>query len=108
MTFDPDAIYNQVIEAGDDWADKKAAYEALSDNTKSVLADLTSNYMDGNVSRTEAEMRALACGDYKHHLATVSATRKAFLKAQVRYDSLKMLAELKRSQESSRRQEMRL
>lgn len=108
MTFDPDTIYRELTEAGDEWADKKSAYEALDDNTKSILSDIASNYMDGKVSRAEAEMRALASGDYKHHLATVSAARKAFLKAQVKYDCLKTLAELKRSQESTRRQEMRL
>lgn len=108
MSLDPEAIYKEVTDAGEDWADKKSAYEMLDDNTKSVLADITSNFMDGRMSKTEAEMRALASGEYKNHLASVSAARKAWLKAQVRYDSLKMLAELKRSQESTRRQEMRL
>ena len=109
MTFDPDAIYKQVLEAGERWADLKGAYEALDDNTKSVLADITANYLDGGkMTKSEAEMRALASGDYKHHLATLSWARKAWLKAQVTYDSLKLLAELRRSEESTRRQEMRL
>jgi hypothetical protein len=34
--------------------------------------------------------------------------RKAWLLSQVRYDSIKMLAELRRTQESTRRAEMRL
>lgn len=106
--LDCDAIYREVLAAGEDWADKKAAYEALDDNTKSILADITSNFMDGKVSRTEAEMRALASGDYKQHLASVKAARKAWLMAQVKYDSLKMLADLRRSEESSRRAEMKL
>ena len=103
-----DEIYKEVLASGEAWADAKAAYEALSDNTKSVLADITSNFMDGKMSRSEAEMRALASGEYKVHLASVKAARKAWLFAQVRYDSIKMLAELRRSQESTRRAEMQL
>lgn len=113
MSLDADAIYHEITQAGESWSDLKSAYEALDDNTKSVLAELTGNFLDGvlgkgGISKTEAEMRALASGQFKVHLASVSAARKAFLRAQVKYDSLKMLAELRRSQESTRRQEMRL
>jgi hypothetical protein len=38
----------------------------------------------------------------------VAKARHAFLRAQVKYDSIKMLAELRRTQESTRRAEMRL
>lgn len=108
MNLDPDKIYHEVSTAGEEWADRKSAYEALDDNTKSVLAELMSNFMDGKTSKAEAEMRALASGDYKNHLASLQAARKAWLRSQVRYDSLKMLSELRRSQESSRRAEMGL
>ena len=107
--LDPDAIYRQVIAAGETWADLKGAYEALDANTKSVLSDIQANFLDGaKMTKTEAEMRALASGDYRNHLASVSAARKAYLRAQVTYDSLKMLADLRRSEESTRRQEMKL
>ena len=106
--FDPSEIYHAVSEAGDDWADKKSAYEALDDNTRSILADLASNYMASKLSKSESELRALATKDYRDHLAKLQAARKDWLRAQVKYDSLKMLAELRRSQESTRRQEMRL
>lgn len=106
--FDPDKIYALVSTAGDEWADKKAAYEALDDNTKSVLAEITGRYMDGKVTKATAEMHALASGDYRNHLASVSKARGEFLRAQVKYDSLRMLVELRRSQESTRRAEMSL
>ena len=109
MEFDVDKIFAEVLEAGNGWADKKSAYEALDDNTKSVLADITTDFMDGaKTSRSEAEMRAQASTVYKDHLASKQKARREWLVAQVRYDSLKMLAELRRSQESTRRQEMRL
>lgn len=107
--IDPDKIYSEVVAAGERWADYKSAYEALDDNSKSVLADITANFLDGSkISKSEAEMRALASGDYKTHLASVAKARKEFLRAQVTYDSLKMLAELRRSEESTERAKMNL
>ena len=106
--LDPDKIFHEVSTAGDEWADRKAAFEALDDVTKSVLADITGRFMDGKISRTEAERYALASQDYRQHLASVSKARSEWLRAQVRYDSLKLLADLRRSQESTRRQEMKL
>lgn len=106
--LDPDAIYKQVLAAGEDWADKKAAYEALDDNTDSILADITGQYLEGGGTKAACETRALSSKAYRDHLREVSAARKAWLMAQVRYDSLKMLSELRRSEESTRRQEMRL
>ena len=108
MDFDPDAIYREVTGAGEEWADKKAAFEALDDNTKSVLANITLGYMDGKTSKAEAEVRGLASKAYRDHLAEVKNARREWLLAQVKYDSLKMLADMRRSQESTRRAEMRL
>ena len=106
--FNPDRIYQEVKSAGDDWADKKSAFEALDDNIKSVLADITGRFMDGKTSKTEAERYALASQDYREHLSEVAKARKEWLLAQVKYDSLRMLAELRRSQESTKRAELTL
>lgn len=106
--FEPSEIYQQVLQAGEEWADRKSAYEAFDDNSKSVLAHISISYMGVASSKTEAEMRALASEEYKEHLIALQDARRAFLKAQVRYDSLKMLGEHRRTQESSRRAEMRL
>lgn len=104
--LDPDRIYHEVSSAGESWADVKAAYETLSDHTKSILADIALGYMDGKTSKAEAELRALASKAYREHLAEVKTARRAFLMAQVKYDSIKLLAELRRTQESTRRTEM--
>lgn len=104
-TLDPAEIYRNVTEAGEEWADKKAAYEALDDNTKSILADIASGFMPDN-SKTASEALALASRPFRDHLAEKAIARKAWLLAQVRYDSIKMLAELRRTQESTRRAEM--
>ena len=113
MDFNPDEIYKEVAKAGEEWADFKAAYEALDDATKSVLADITSHFIDGvlgkgGISKTEAEMRALSSGQYRTHLAEKNAARKAWLRSQVKYDSVKMLAGMRVTQESTRRAEMNI
>jgi len=106
--FNPMEIFREVISAGEEWADLKSAYEAYEDNNKSVLADLTSGFMLSSKSRAEAEMYALASEQYKAHLSAKQEARRAYLQAQVKYDSLRLLAELKRTQESTRRTEMRM
>lgn len=108
MEFDPNRIYKQLEDAGNDWADKKAAYEALDRNTKSILASFILAFMDGGTSRVESETRALAATGYKEHLAAVSLAHKAYLQAQVLWNNLQILSELRRSEESSRRAEMAL
>ena len=114
--LDSDRMYAKLIEYGEAWADHKAAYQALDDATKSVLADLTQGYMDPakfttngkGLTRAEGETMALRSQPYRDHLASVSLANKAYLRAQVRYESLKTLIELRRSEESSRRAEMRI
>ena len=108
MTLDPDAIYRTLEKAGEDWADKKAAYEALDRNTKSVFADVLVNFMDSGLSRAESEARSLSSSVYKEHLASVSRAHKSYLQAQVLWSNLQTLAELRRSEESTRRAEMKL
>ena len=107
--LDADRIYHEVTQAGETWADAKSAYEALDGLTKTVLADITTNFLPPVCStRIEAESRALASSDYKEHLAEKSKARRVWLLAEVKYKGLVMLAELRRTQESTRRQEMKL
>lgn len=108
MAFDPDRAYTEVISAGEDWADKKSAYEALDDVTKSILAQLTGEALQSGGSHAQAQTGALASDGYRTHLKALGEARRAFLHAQVRYEGLKMLAELRRTQESTRRAEMKL
>jgi len=104
--IDSDAMYRKLIETGETWADLKAAHQALEDTTKSVLADLTMAYKQGSMA--EAEAMARRSQQYRDHLANVALAHKAYLRAQVRYDSLRTLVELRRSEESTRRAEMGL
>mgnify|MGYP001616202422 FL=1 len=103
--LDADAIYRKVEQAGLDWADKKAAFELLDDMTSTVKADLTTDFYVTCTSKAEAEQRALASARYKEHIAELSAARRAWLTSEVRYKSSQLLADLRRSEESTRRAE---
>lgn len=106
--LDPDRIRERLIEVGEDWADKKAAYEALDDMTKTNLADAMSNYLPTCGTKAEAEMRALMDNAYKAHLGAKAAARRAWLVAEVKWKTSLLWAELRRSQESTKREEMRM
>lgn len=106
--LDADHIYAEISKAGEDWADKKAAFQALDDLTKTNLADIKADYLGSCKSRSEAEDMALASRAFKDHLGSVAAARRAWLLAEVKYRNLQMLAELRRSEESTRRAEINL
>jgi hypothetical protein len=106
--LDADHIYRLISESGEDWADKKSAFQALDDLTKTILSDIKGDYLPSSKSRAEAEDCALASKGYKEHLASLSAARRAWLLAEVRYKNLQLLAELRRSEESTRRAEMNI
>lgn len=104
--FDPEAIYQKLISAGEDWTDKEAAAELLEETKKTVLAELTQGELAGSMA--DRERRALADPVFKLHLTNMVAARKEANRARVRYDSCKVLAELRRTEQSTRRAEMNL
>ena len=101
--FDPERIYKQLTDAGEDWVDKNAAAELLEETKKTVLAELMSGE-DG--ARNAREDSALASAVYKLHLTNMVTARREANRARVRYDSMKVLAEMRRTQESTRRAEI--
>lgn len=105
--FDTDRIYKQLADAGEDWADKQAAAEILEETKKSVLAELMTGG-GSNDSHAKRESAALANPAYKLHLTNMVSARKEANRAKVRYDSMKVLAEMRRTQESTRRAEINI
>ncbi len=104
--MEPEKIYESLVSAGEDWADAEAAAALLEETRKSMLAQCMQD-ADGS-SIASKEMNALASAEYQSFLRGMVTARKAANKARVRYDSAKVLAELRRSQESTRRAEMSL
>lgn len=103
MKLDSDRTYNALVKAGEDWADKDAAATLLEETKKSVLARLK---LDSEAKSDAArETEALCHPDYQAHLESMVDARRDATKAKVRYDSAKTLAELRRSEEATRRAE---
>lgn len=101
--MDAEKIYESLVKAGEEWADAQAAADLLEETKKSVMAKLV-NEAEGSVNARE--YKALADPEYRRHIDGMVTARKAANKARVRYDSAKILSELRRSEESTRRAEM--
>ena len=104
MKLDSDRAYDALIKSGEEWADKDAAASILEETKKSVLARLK-NEAKGK-SDAASETLALASPEYEEHVTQMVEARRQANKARVRYDSAKVLAEMRRSEESTRRAEM--
>ena len=98
--FNPEGIYRSLLEAGEDWTDKEAAADLLEETRKTVLAELMQG-LQGTAA--ERERNALADPAYRLHVTNMTAARREANRARVKYDSAKVLAELRRTQESTRR-----
>lgn len=105
--FDPDKIYANILSSGEEWADKQAAADLLEETRKTILAEIMNAEGQG-LSMVARESLALSSPTYKLHVTNMVAARKEANRARVRYDAVKVLSEMRRSQESTRRAEMRL
>jgi hypothetical protein len=70
--------------------------------TSTVLAELMNGFQGANAER---ERMALADVVYKLHLTKMAVARKEANRARVRYDAMRVLGEMRRTQESTRRAE---
>lgn len=98
-----DRAYDALVKAGEEWADKDAAATLLEETRKSVLAKIKNE--SGEKSDAAKETIALCAGEYLAHVESMVEARRVANKARVRYDSAKTLAELRRSEEATRRAE---
>lgn len=101
--YNPNEIYQALIQSGTEWADKKAAYEQLNDVSKSILAKLKMA-APGNSDAKQTTI-ALAHNEYLIHLSQISEARQEFLISQVRYHSMQALADARRTEASTLRAE---
>jgi hypothetical protein len=107
MSFlNPDKIYNELMVSGEDWADKDAAANLLEEGKKSLLSQLA--IAEQAPSHVKAEASAMASKQYQDYVAAMIEARRVANRAKVRYGAIQVLAELRRSQESTRRAEMQI
>lgn len=104
MKLDSDKAYETLVSNGEDWADKDAAASLFEETKKSVLAKLKNECAEK--SDAAKETIALCHPDYHEHLGLMVEARRQAHRARVKYDAAKTLAEMRRSEESTRRAEM--
>lgn len=102
--IDSDRVYEALVKAGEDWADKDAAANLLEETKKSTLAHIKTKSPEK--SDAAKETLALCDPEYMQHLQLMVEARREANRARVKYDSARMLAEMRRSQEATKRAEM--
>jgi len=104
--IDIDSLCDEAESAGLAWADAKAAYEALKQTEKSVLAQSMKGYFAEGMAGNKAETNALAEPAYVDFLRSMVKAGHAADRARVRYDILKTRIELLRTNASTERAAM--
>jgi hypothetical protein len=108
MTDWASQAYKNIMDSGEDWAEKEAAASLLEDTKKTILAQIKVNI--GNECKSEAarETIALANKAYIDHVNEMNKAREAANKARVKWEASKTLASLRQTQESLKKAEMNL
>lgn len=101
LLIDATKLAAELRKRGDDWADKDAAYKALEEVQKSVLAQAFLNVDGGSVAEKEAKARA--SGIFTEHLDAISKARAEANKARVAYDVYRTYVDLMRTNAAAQR-----
>ena len=99
----PDELYEQLTRLGTDWADKNSAALLLKENKKSILAQVTLQYLSKSKTIKQAETMAEADGDYMKHIQNMVAAERASNIARVNYDAMRTYVDLYRTQQANER-----
>jgi hypothetical protein len=106
MNLDANELYQKLIDAGNDWAEKQAAYNVLDDTRQAVLAKLTLASDAPSVAAREIEAKSSAA--YEEHVKTTQEAFAAALKAKVKYNAIQVWIDLRRTEAANERAAMKL
>jgi hypothetical protein len=101
INLDADKLYHKLTQAGDDWAEKQAAFNVLEDTKNAVLSKLMLNSKAPSVAAKEIEAKASV--EYTDHVQKTQEAMKAALKAKVNYEAIKIWIDLKRTEAANER-----
>lgn len=103
MTFNPDHIFHELEDSAEAMVAAQENARLLEELKKPRLAALTLDEMAVCKSRVEAETRALASDEYAAYVKGMVAAGRLYERARAKYHNQRVLAELRRSQESTAR-----
>ncbi len=101
-----DQLCDEAEALGLTWADAKAAFEALRQTSKSVLAQAEKSYLGEGLTSTKAASMALADDKYIEFVKSMVKAGHAADRARVRYDIIQTRIELLRTNASTERAAM--
>jgi hypothetical protein len=104
--LDIDTLCTEAEEAGYAHADARAAYDALSETRKSVLAQGMKGYFEEGMTAAKSETLALADDAYLEFVRRMVKAGHAADRARVRYDILRTRIELLRTNSATERAAM--
>src|SRR4029079_5731039 len=106
--LDPEELAQELSKRGHEWAERDAAYYALEETKKDVLAQCKALVNDQSLSEIAKESSARLNAIYTDHIKATVAARKAMNVAKVDYTTWQSYLELIRSREATNREEMKL
>lgn len=99
-----DKAYAELLEAGNEFADLNAAAELLERTREPLLCEL--KLASPETSDAARATEAMASEKYVTHVHAMVEARRLANRAKARLGAVQTLAELRRTEEASRRQEM--
>lgn len=100
LILDSTKLHERLQKLGLEWSDADAAYKALEEAGKTVLAQ---EFLAGTGSVAEREARARVSETYRAHLKATADARSAMNRAKVNYDVARVYVDLERTNASGQR-----
>lgn len=100
LIVDSKRLHDKLHTLGLVWSDADAAFKALEDTLKTVLAEA---YLANTGSVAEREAKARVSQGVREHLQAMADARKAMNAARVSYDVAKVFVDLERTNASGQR-----
>lgn len=100
LLLDSKKLHDRLHDLGLKWSDADAAFKALEDTAKTVLAEAFLE-ADGTVAVRDA--RARVSQKYRDHLTALGDARKAMNAAKISYDVARVFVDLERTNASGQR-----
>ena len=106
MSTRTDRLLHELSESGQDYADKKAAANALEELRRNLMAKLIRQRMSHGDSRSGAEEQARCTDQFARATQEMLAAQKAAIKAKMRYDLAGTAVDLYRTEAATKRAEL--
>ena len=105
-SFDPNVMMKKAEELGNKWAEADAAHGLLEDTKKTLLAQITNEFLEQGRNKTTAETMAMASKEYAEHIKQLSQARRDKNLSLVKYNSYRKWLDLIQTKEANLRAEM--